>query len=111
MEKQEEQAVITRVIEHLNNRAGARFRAKSVANQRPMLARLHEQYTEQDMMDVIDTMCAKWLGNDTMERYLRPQTLFGNKMDGYLQTARRAKQKTAPATTGRFRDASDLLGD
>ncbi|MFT9056766.1 MAG: conserved phage C-terminal domain-containing protein [Ethanoligenens sp.] len=111
MEKQEEQAVIVRVVAHLNELTGARYRPKAVDAQRHMLARLHEGRSEQDMLDVVDAMCALWLGNETMERYLRPQTLFGTKMESYLNTARLKKKKTAPAATGRFRDASDLLGD
>lgn len=38
--------------------------------------------------------------NETMEWYLRPETLFGSKMDGYLQAARRAQKKAAPASAG-----------
>ena len=34
-------------------------------------------------MDVIDTKAKEWMGTD-MEKYLRPETLFGSKFENYL---------------------------
>ena len=35
-----------------------------------------EGYTEEDLKAVIDTMCSKWLHDNKMNMYLRPETLF-----------------------------------
>jgi hypothetical protein len=35
-------------------------------------------------MTVIDKKCQEWLGDPKMQQYLRPETLFGTKFEGYL---------------------------
>ena len=42
-----------------------------------------EGFTKEDFIKVIDNKVNEWLGTD-MERYLRPETLFGIKFEGYL---------------------------
>ena len=44
---------------------------------------MEEKFTEEDFYTVIDKKCNEWLGTE-MERYLRPQTLFGTKFESYL---------------------------
>ena len=44
---------------------------------------LAEGHSVDDFMTVIDHKCAEWLGSG-MAQYLRPQTLFGTKFEGYL---------------------------
>lgn len=46
-------------------------------------ARLNDGFTVEDFKTVIDKKAKEWQGT-TMERYLRPETLFGNKFEGYL---------------------------
>lgn len=46
-------------------------------------ARLNEGFVEEDFFKVIDTKCKQWL-NTNMEKFLRPETLFSNKFEGYL---------------------------
>lgn len=71
------------VIDMLNAATGRRYRlgAKAASHIR---ARFREGYTMDDFADVIRKKCAEWMGTD-MEKYLRPETLFGTKFDGYLQ--------------------------
>ena len=40
---------------------------------------------------MIDSQCKQWLGAD-MEKYLRPETLFGPKFEGYLNSRSLAQQ-------------------
>lgn len=98
-------------VEYLNSKTGSFFRPSSSSTQRPILARIREGYTDADFRAVIDEKAAQWLGNDTMERYLRPQTLFGNKFEAYLQEARRRApgQPEKNGGTGGFRSAKELL--
>ena len=44
---------------------------------------MKEGYELKDFKHVINVMSATWMGTD-YERYLQPQTLFGNKFDSYL---------------------------
>ena len=46
-------------------------------------AKLNNKYTVDDFKTVINNKCNDWLGTDWAQ-YLRPQTLFGNKFEQYL---------------------------
>lgn len=74
---------IQEVIEYLNQRTGKRFKVKSKANQKYIKARFSDGFTLEDFKKVIDLKCEEWSGTQ-MEVYLRPETLFGNKFDSYL---------------------------
>lgn len=71
------------IVEHLNQKTGRSYNAKSKATQRLINGRLAEGYTEGDFITVIDNQCEQWKGTD-FEQYLRPSTLFGNKFENYL---------------------------
>lgn len=73
------------IIEYLNHRAGTHYRDGAIA-QKHINARLNEGYTVEDFQKVIDSKCAEWLGTE-YAKFLRPETLFGTKMDGYLGAA------------------------
>ena len=74
---------IAAVVAYLNEKAGTNYRASSKATARHIKARYEEGYTLQDFYTVIDKKVAEWKGGE-MERYLRPETLFGTKFEGYL---------------------------
>lgn len=44
---------------------------------------LSEGYTLDDFKKVVDLKFDEWKATD-MSKYIRPETLFGNKFDGYL---------------------------
>ncbi|GAG85663.1 unnamed protein product, partial [marine sediment metagenome] len=46
--------------------------------------RLNEGFTVDDMKKAVDIKCSKWLDDPYMTSYLRPETLFGTKMESYL---------------------------
>lgn len=73
------------ILDYLNRKAGTKYRDGAIA-QKHINARLNEGYTVEDFKTVIDSKCAEWLRTD-MAKYLRPETLFGTKMDGYLGQA------------------------
>ena len=59
-----------------------------------MLARFNEGYTLEDFKQVIDIKTAEWKDSPEFSKYLRPETLFGSKFDGYLnQKPKIAKSK------------------
>lgn len=82
-----------KIISYLNQKAGTKYQASSKFNQKFINARLGENYTVQDFMTVIDKKCNEWLGTDN-EKYIRPETLFGNKFESYLN------QTVQPHKTG-----------
>lgn len=82
-EKVKVSATAESVISHLNLRTGKRYRASSQQAVSKINARLNEGYTLDDFMVVIDVKAMEWMGTE-MEKYLRPETLFGPKFESYL---------------------------
>ena len=82
-----------RVIEYLDQRTGGRYKPTK-SNLSHITARLDENYTEQDCMDVIDKKCVEWMGDEKMEKFLRPETLFSpTKFQNYLSQPVHQKKK------------------
>ena len=71
------------IVEYLNQKAKTNYRATSKKTKSVIHARLAEGFTVEDFKKVIDKKCADWLGTE-YEQYLRPETLFGTKFEGYL---------------------------
>lgn len=72
------------IIEYLNLRTNKRYSYKASKNKTVIKARFNEGYSLEDFKIVIDKMSAFWLHDEKMDMYLRPETLFSNKFDGYL---------------------------
>ena len=77
------------ILEYLNNKTNRNYSYKSKKNQEMIKARFNEGYTIDDFKKVIDNKCSDWLNDDKMNEYLRPETLFSNKFDGYLNKKRK----------------------
>jgi len=78
--------VITReeeVILFLNENCGTKYKVSTNATKNLIKAKLKEGFTLEDIKEVITIKKNEWLGTE-MEKYLRPQTLFGNKFESYL---------------------------
>ena len=71
------------IIEYLNTKTNKRYSIKSDATIKLINSRINDGFTIDDFKKVIDVKVSKWI-NTTMEDYLRPQTLFSAKMEGYL---------------------------
>ena len=68
------------VIDYLNHVTNKNFR--SIDN-KFLNARINDGYKLEDFKKVIDVKSSQWL-NTGQDKYLRPDTLFGNKFDSYL---------------------------
>ncbi|MCE5093496.1 conserved phage C-terminal domain-containing protein [Staphylococcus chromogenes] len=71
------------VIDYLNERTGKQYKSTTKKNQTVIRARIDEGFNLDDFKKVIDNKVTEWKGTD-MEKYLRPETLFGTKFEGYL---------------------------
>lgn len=76
------------IVEDLNRATGSTFRITSEATRRHVRARLAEGFTLDDFRTVIATKVKDWRDDPGMRRFLRPETLFGTKFEGYLQAAK-----------------------
>lgn len=71
------------VIDYLNAKTGSKYRY-SKSSTKHIIARLGEGFTVDDCKSVIDKKCNEWLTDPKMQQYLRPETLFAGKFEGYL---------------------------
>lgn len=71
------------IIKYLNEKADRSFK---VTNKWKDLikARWNEGQRYDDFIKVIDVKTSQWLQDPKMSNYLRPETLFSNKFDSYL---------------------------
>ncbi|TRZ33264.1 alpha/beta hydrolase [Enterococcus avium] len=72
-------------------------------------ARWNEGQRLDDFKKVINVKSSQWLNDSNMNKYLRPQTLFGNKFDDYLQEFREPIKPKQ--TKNDFEGLEDLFGD
>ena len=84
--------IIEEIINYLNEKAGTKYKSTSKDTIKHINARLKEGYTVQDFKYVIDVKVAEWKGTK-MEMYIRPSTLFSNKMDNYVNQPMPHKQQ------------------
>ena len=66
------------ITEYLNKRTGANYRHTTKKTKDLIKARFNEKFTLEDFKEVIDKKCVEWMNTD-MQKYLRPETLFGTK--------------------------------
>ena len=71
------------IIDYLNQKAGTRYKASSSVTKRLINARYHDGFKIEDFKNVIDNKVSEWKKTQ-MEKYIRPQTLFGTKFESYL---------------------------
>lgn len=71
------------IIDYLNKTIGSKFRTSNKVYSGHINARLKEGFTVQDFEIVIDKKFKEWNGTD-MQKFLRPETLFGTKFESYL---------------------------
>jgi len=83
------------VIAYLNEKAGKHFSSKSDQAIRHIQARIAEGRTLDDFRRVIDVKVSEWRGDPKMDKFLRPETLFGTKMESYLNERIIAPKLTA----------------
>lgn len=93
-EEDKEKELYIKIVSHLNEKAGTKYRHTTPKTKTAIHARLAEGFTLDDFLTVIDKKCADWMGTE-WEKFLRPETLFGTKFEGYLN-AKAGKHATAP---------------
>ncbi|MGG5770739.1 conserved phage C-terminal domain-containing protein, partial [Bacillus wiedmannii] len=72
------------IVSYLNEQAGKSFQHKTAKTRSLIKARFKDGFTIDDFKRVIDIKTAQWLKDSHMNQYLRPETLFGTKFEGYL---------------------------
>ena len=81
------------IIDYLNIKAKTNYKSTTKKTQTLIKARINEGFTINDFKTVIDHKVDDWLNDRNMREYLRPETLFGTKFEGYLN---QRPKKTKP---------------
>jgi uncharacterized phage protein (TIGR02220 family) len=71
------------IIFYLNSKANTSYQSTTKSYQTLINARLNSKHKIEDFYKVIDNKCAEWMGTD-FQKFIRPETLFGNKFETYL---------------------------
>ncbi|MPW26241.1 hypothetical protein GC105_10620 [Alkalibaculum sp. M08DMB] len=83
------------IVEYLNQKTGKSFSTKTKSTTAKIHARLEEGFTVDDFKKVIDIKTSEWLSDANMQKYLRPETLFGNKFESYLNQKLKTQQQSS----------------
>ncbi|HFG9748235.1 TPA: conserved phage C-terminal domain-containing protein [Clostridioides difficile] len=100
-EKTKDKEIYKRVIDYLNKTADKSFKSTTKKTISLIDARLKEGFTEEEFYKVIDNKVLNWLDNDKMNAYLRPETLFGNKFESYLNETPKKSLKGNESVKGK----------
>lgn len=73
------------IIDYLNDTAGTKYKYNTKGTVTLIKARFKDGFVLDDFYDVIDNKWKDWKGTE-WEKYMRPETLFGNKFENYLNT-------------------------
>ena len=92
-----EQIPYKEIVEYLNSKTNKRFNYKSNKTRDLIKARYNEGYLVNDFKKVIDYKTNEWLNNNTMNKYLRPATLFSNKFDNYINEVPKERKEKSSA--------------
>ena len=71
------------IINYLNLKTGYNYRSDISKTRKLIQSRWKEGFKLDDFKNVIDKKTTEWFNTD-MKKYLRPETLFGTKFEGYL---------------------------
>ena len=91
-EEREEKIPYKIIIDYLNLKAGTAFRNSSQKTKDVIKARFNDGFAIEDFYKVIDIKTDEW-SETGMSIYLRPETLFSNKFEGYLNQKPVARKK------------------
>lgn len=72
------------IVGYLNEQCGTNYRHTGKKTQKLIRDRLKEGFTVDDFKTVIYKKTKQWINDPKMCEYLRPETLFSNKFEGYL---------------------------
>lgn len=92
------------IVEYLNEKAGKKYKASSDKTKKCIRARWNERHRFEDFKQVIDNKVGEWMGTE-WESYLRPETLFGTKFEGYLNQKQGVRKGVGKSTTKNAIDA------
>lgn len=98
------------VVDYLNEKCGTKYKHSSAETQRLIVARLNQGFNLEDFKQVIDNKVADWGNDSQMSKFLRPQTLFSNKFESYLNQSVTVQNKSVDSWRDKSFDIEDVSG-
>ncbi|MGN8046036.1 conserved phage C-terminal domain-containing protein [Bacillus sp. 22190] len=96
------------ITDLLNQMSEKNYRHTTPKTQQLIKARWNEGFRFDDFKKVILAKCYEWRDNPDMSKFLRPETLFGTKFEGYLNNSdeviKRAQHKGGGSRSNRQND-------
>ncbi|MCC8439891.1 DNA replication protein [Leuconostoc pseudomesenteroides] len=80
------------IVDYLNKKTGSKYRSSGSKTKTLIKARVHDGFELKDFKQVIDIKTEQWLSDQKMNKFLRPETLFGTKFEGYLNENKSTRQ-------------------
>lgn len=80
-----------KIIEYLNDKSDKQYKHTTKKTQTLIKSRFNEGFNLEDFKSVIDTKSKEWMNTD-MEKFIRPETLFGTKFESYLNQSAESNQ-------------------
>lgn len=87
--------LVSDIIDYLNSKLNSKYKKTTIITNKVINARIKDGFTVKDFACVIDFLFKKWMGDERMERHLVPETMFGNKFEGYLQASKISNNKVS----------------
>ena len=72
------------IVDFLNETTGAKYKHSTAKTRALISARFKEGFSVDDFKTVIKGKFEQWADDDKMAKFLRPETLFSNKFESYL---------------------------
>ncbi|MBU8583591.1 phage replisome organizer N-terminal domain-containing protein [Bacillus paralicheniformis] len=89
------------IIDLLNKVAGTKYRHTTPKTKTLIKARWNEGFRFDDFKHVILVKCEEWRGTD-LDKYLRPETLFGTKFENYRNQKPKGGSRIDSATNDQY---------
>lgn len=83
-DKEKNNIPFSEIVSYLNEKTQSSYRSSSKKTTGLIKARWNEGFTLENFKTVIDKKTAEWLNDNKMNKFLRPETLFGTKFESYL---------------------------
>lgn len=97
------------IIDYLNSKIGTHYKTSSNKTRDLIKARFNDGYTLNDFQKVIDIKVAEWEKDDRFNKFLRPETLFSNKFESYLNQKIDRKNAMSDYMMDEYKKTGELI--
>ncbi|MEI2419826.1 conserved phage C-terminal domain-containing protein, partial [Arthrospira platensis SPKY2] len=94
--------------EYLNTKANSSYKHTTAATQKCIKAHWNEGFRLDDFKRVVDNKVEDWINDEKFSKFLRPQTLFSNKFEGYLNE-KPAKQSNKQVANNQYSNKNIVI--